>query len=130
MDDITITEEERMANLQEARLESTNQTQTENTDKPKLLDAPLSFGKKVSQHWLILVVAVFFDLLGIIPVIGVAFNAIFGAILWLYFGSKKKKGGSELLKIALPIGLGSIIDFFIGILPVNIGAALIRIALN
>ena len=91
----------------------------------------LNFGKKISQHWLILVAAVFFDILGLIPLFSVAVNFIFGLILFLYFGPKKKKGaGSELTKIALPILGGSIIDFFTGIFPTNIGAALIRIALS
>jgi len=92
--------------------------------------AKLSFGQKISQHWIILVGAVFFDILALIPGIAVVFNFIFGGILFLYFGSKKKGAGSELTKIALPIMAGSVIDFFIGILPVNIGAALIRIALS
>jgi hypothetical protein len=90
----------------------------------------LSFGKKVSEHWLILAVAVIFDILALIPFLSVVFNFIFGLILFLYFGSKGKTAGSELVKIALPIGIGSVIDSVFSILPVNIGAALIRIALS
>lgn len=117
-------EEERMGQLQQERLE--------NSPDEEIIasETTLSFGKKVSQHWLILAGAALFDIIGIIPGIAVVFNFIFGLILYLYFGSKKKTRGSELLKIGLPIMGGSIVDFFIGILPVNIGAALIRIALS
>ncbi len=103
----------------------------------------LNFGKKISKHWLLLLGAALFDLFGIIPFIGVVFNFIFGLILLIYFGPKsgrtskieaKAHSGlstqSEFVKIGLPIILGSVIDFFVGILPVNIGAALIRIALS
>ncbi len=89
----------------------------------------LSFGSKLSKHWFILVGAAFFDLLGMIPGIAIIFNFIFGLTLLLYFGPKSN-GGSELAKIGLPIMLGSVIDFFVGILPVNLGAAFIRIALS
>jgi hypothetical protein len=128
MDDITTIEEQRMGELQQERL-ATDSIQDEAVPSPK---TKLSFGQKISQHWLILATAVLFDLFGMIPFVGVVSNFIFGLILYLYFGSKKKKkaGGSELVRIALPILGGSIIDFFIGILPVNIGAALIRIALS
>lgn len=126
MDDITTIEEERMGELQQERL-AADSIQDEAIPSPK---TKLSFSQKISQHWLILATAALFDLFGIIPGIAVVFNFIFGGILFLYFGSKKKGAGSELTKIALPIMAGSIIDFFIGILPVNIGAALIRIALS
>lgn len=89
----------------------------------------LSFGKKVSEHWLILAAAVLFDVIGLIPGLCIVVNFLFGLILFLYFGPKSK-GGSELTKIFLPIAGGSIVDFFVGVLPVNIGAALIRIALS
>ncbi|MFA4890154.1 MAG: hypothetical protein WC587_00755 [Candidatus Paceibacterota bacterium] len=89
----------------------------------------LSFGKKVSEHWLILVAAVLFDIVGLIPGLCIVVNFLFGLILFLYFGPKSK-GGSEFTKIFLPIAGGSVIDFFIGVLPVNIGAALFRIALS
>ncbi|HDH07846.1 MAG TPA: hypothetical protein ENH35_02750 [Candidatus Moranbacteria bacterium] len=91
---------------------------------------PLSFGKKVSQHWQILIVAVFFDLLALIPFLSVLFNFAFGLVLFLHFGPKRKHGSSELKKIVLPIAIGSIFDIFLSILPVNIAAALIRIALD
>ena len=94
----------------------------------------LSFRQKVSEHWLILAVAVLFDIIGMIPVICVITNFLFGLVLFLYFGPKSKPGTgflqSEFTKIFLPIAGGSIIDFFVGGWPVNIGAALIRIALS
>lgn len=124
-DELTIEEEQRMGELQQDRLEDYS-AEEEIPPVPK----KLSFSQKISQHWLILATAALFDLFGMIPFVGVVSNFIFGLILYLYFGSKKKAGGSELVRIALPILGGSIIDFFIGILPVNIGAALIRIALS
>ena len=94
----------------------------------------LSFGKKVSEHWLILATAVFFDILGLIPFVNIVFNAIFGMILFLYFGPKSKPGSgflqSEFVKIVLPVGGLSIFDFFLDIVPTCTGAALIRIALS
>jgi len=89
-----------------------------------------SFPRKIAQNWLILSVAFLFDIFAMIPVISIVINACFGLILFMYFGPKKKRGESELLKIGLPMALGSIIDFFVGILPVNIAATLIRIALS
>jgi hypothetical protein len=117
-------EEQRMGELQRARMAKKSDSPAE-----KIKDT-LNFGKKISQHWLILACAAIFDLLGLIPFIGVVFNFIFGLILFMYFGPKKKDASSELLKIGLPVALGSIFDFFLGILPVNIGATLIRIALS
>lgn len=126
MDDITTIEEERMGELQQERL-ATDSIQDEAVPSPK---TKLSFGKKVSQHWLILATAVIFDIFGMIPFVCVISNFIFGLILFPYFGPKRKKAGSELTRIALPILAGSVIDFFLGILPVNSGTALIRIALS
>jgi len=95
----------------------------------------LSFGKKVSEHWLILATAVLFDFtLGLIPFVNIVFNAIFGMILFLYFGPKSKPGSgffqSEFVKIVLPMGGLSIFDFFLDVLPACTGATLIRIALS
>ncbi|MBU3925596.1 hypothetical protein KJ763_00290 [Patescibacteria group bacterium] len=117
-------ENERSGQLNQAR----NIIQAAAGSPAAKVNLALSFGKKVSQHWIIIFTAVIFDIFALIPFISIAFNFIFGLILFLYFGSKKK-GGSEFMKIALPIGLGSVIDFFASILPVNIVAALIRIAL-
>ncbi len=126
MDDITANEEQRMGQLQQERF-AADSAKGEASPTRK---AKLSFWSKVSQHWLILATAVLFDLLGPIPALSIVINFIFGGILYLYFGSKKKTGGSELLKIGLPIGLGSIFDSILSVLPVNIAAALIRIALS
>ncbi len=131
MDDITALEEQRLGNLQQARLGSAGSADDLAEDgATSARSVKLSFWSKVSQHWLILATALLFDLFGLIPAISVAVNFIFGGILYLYFGSKKKTGGSELLKIGLPIGLGSIFDSILSVLPVNIAAALIRIALS
>jgi len=122
MNDITTIEDERMAMLNQARKAIAGGPMA----KAKLA---LSFGKKVSNHWLILMAAVLFDILALIPFLCVVFNLLFGLVLFLYFGPKSK-GGSEFTRIALPIGIGSFFDFFLSVLPVNIAAALIRIALN
>ncbi|MBU2263438.1 hypothetical protein KJ750_02160 [Patescibacteria group bacterium] len=122
MNDVNTIEDERLAMLNQAR--------------KAIVASPIakaglvfSFGKKVSNHWLILMAAVIFDILALIPFISVVFNLLFGLVLFLYFGPKSK-GGSEFTRIVLPIGIGSIFDFFLSVLPVNIAAALIRIALN
>lgn len=88
----------------------------------------LSFGKKVSEHWLLLGIAALFDILALIPFASIFFNFCFGGVLFFYFGPKRKPGDSELIKIFLPIMTGSIFDFFFSVLPINIAAALIRIA--
>lgn len=86
----------------------------------------LSFGKKISNHWLILAAAVLFDILGLIPILSIATNFIFGLILFLYFGNK---GEVPFLKSGLLMGGGIIIDAFVSILPVCIGTSLYRIAI-
>lgn len=87
----------------------------------------MSFGEKVSEHWPILIAAIFFDFLAMIPFLSVVVNFAFAGLLFLYFGSKKKTSGSELKNIVLPVFLGSIGDMFLSILPVNFAAALYRI---
>ncbi len=93
-----------------------------------------SFRKKLSEHWLLLSAAVLFDIFALIPVVSIAGNALFGIILWMYFGSRKKTGKgimrSELMKIGVPVAGLSIVDFFMGILPANVASATIRIALS
>ncbi len=91
----------------------------------------LSFRKKISKYWPIFFLAVIFDLIGLIPVVNVMGNFLFGIILFIKFGSKKNiKGTDNLIGIAMPILLGSALDWIISIVPVNLGAALIRIALS
>ncbi len=121
----TAIEEQRTEKLNRAR----NLRKKTATTPPKV-KPPVSFGEKLSQHWSILTTAVVFDILAIIPFISVIFNFLFTCILFLYFGSRKKKKGSEITRIALPAVVGSFADFFIGILPVNIGVTLIRIWLS
>lgn len=125
MDNATTIEEQRLSELGQVR----NLASAAVGSPMAKAKSIMSFGKKVSKHWLILMTAVLFDILALIPFLCVVFNLLFGLILFLYFGPKSK-GGSELTKIALPIAGGSIIDFFLSIFPVNIGAALIRIALS
>ena len=108
MSNATTIENERWLELQEAQAE---QSTAETSSKEKL-----SFGQKVSKHWLILGIAAFFDLLGLIPYLGIVFNFIFGLVLFLYFGPK-----SVFKKVVLPIAGASFIDFFtFGIMPANI----------
>lgn len=95
----------------------------------------MAFRQKILEHKMILVAAGFFDLIAMIPFVSIATNPAFGLILFLYFGPKSKKG-SEFLKIALPTGIGTILDTvssaipFADLIPFNIGVALIRIALS
>jgi accessory gene regulator protein AgrB len=91
----------------------------------------LSFGKKILKYWKILLVSAVADLFGSVPVLSVIMNLGFGFILFFYFGSKKTKNPSaNLLGIVLPELLGSVFDWILSVLPVNIGTALIRIALS
>jgi len=125
-DELTVEEEQRMGRLQQERFVA----ESAKSEVEPITKAKLSFWSKVSQHWLILATALLFDIIGLIPGVSVVVNFIFGLILYLYFGSKKKTAGSELLKIGLPIGLGSVFDSILSVLPVNIAAALIRIAFS
>lgn len=86
--------------------------------------SPLSFGKKISEHWIILLAAVIFDIFALIPLISVIFNLCFAGILYLYFASR---GDSNFLKTGLLIGGASAIDLILSFLPVNVGAALYKI---
>jgi len=116
-------ENQRLMELQQARLGAIK------TPAAQVKEA-LSFGKKVSEHWLILGIAALFDLLALIPFASVFFNFCFSGVLYYYFGPRRKPGDSELMKIFLPIMAGSVFDFFFSILPINIAAALIRIAFS
>ncbi len=123
-------EDERMMQLGEERradeeAEEETMAAAATGAKPKRL----SFVQKMAGHWGILAVAAIFDAFALIPFISVFFNMLFGLILYLYFMGKKTKGKtqSELMRIALPTVLGSCLDWFISILPINITTALIRI---
>lgn len=133
----TTIEDERLMQLQETR-NSENQNQPDN---PTV--GTLSFGQKISQHRLILGAAVFFDFLGIIPLVCVVTNFLFGLVLFFYFGGKSGKekqligkvaGGmsvrSEFIKIGLPTLGASIIDSLLSFLPACVGVALLRIYLS
>ncbi|MFA5777425.1 MAG: hypothetical protein WC906_03230 [Parcubacteria group bacterium] len=97
----------------------------------KATSVALSFKEKLSKHWVILLVAVLCDIVGLIPILSIIVNLGFGLILFLYFGSKKTKNPSaNLLGIVLPELLGSVFDWILSVLPVNIGTTLIRIALS
>lgn len=88
---------------------------------------PLSFGKRAMQYWPIWLSAAFFDVLGLVPFLGIVANFCFGAIMFFYFGRKKVITG-----IIAPILIGSMIDLFmslflIGLWPTNLGAVFTRI---
>lgn len=88
----------------------------------------LSFGKKIKKHWVIILVAVIFDVIGLIPFVSVIANITFGLILFLYFGSKKKNSAIDnLVGIVLPQVLGNMLDWILSFIPVCLGTALIRI---
>lgn len=82
----------------------------------------MDFFLKLSKYWYVLLIALFFDILGLIPIIAPVFNFAFGAILFFIFGRKK------IVSTGTIIGIGSILDFILGILPVNLVAAFWRIA--
>lgn len=86
--------------------------------------SPLSWGKKISEHWVILLTAVLFDILALIPFISIVFNLCFAGILYIYFACR---GKSDFLKTGIGIGLFSVADLLISVLPVNTGAALYKI---
>lgn len=80
--------------------------------------------KKLSEHWLILVVALLFDGIGLIPYVGIIANPIFSLILFLTLGSRSK--GS---KIAGGTVAGIIIESIpiINLLPTNTANAIFTI---
>lgn len=87
--------------------------------------AILSLWKKIGKHWPILALAGIFDLFALIPFISIVINVCFGVILFMYFGKKRIITG-----VVLPIGILSVFDFIISLLPVNIATTVIRIALK
>jgi len=129
MDEAATIEQQRWEQLQEERLAEKEKSELGKKLK-KRKKAKLTFLQKVSKYWLILTVAAFFDVVGLVPGLSVVTNFIFGLILWLYFVLRKTKGGNDLLHIGLPILGGSIVDFFIGIVPTCLAATLIKIALK
>ena len=85
----------------------------------------LATRSRFGKYWPILIVAAIFDVIALIPFVSVVVNFCFGVVMFLYFGRKRIVAG-----IIAPIVIGSIIDFLISILPVNLAAAAIRIALK
>ncbi len=117
-------EEERMSKLNQARniTKLGEDVFDASHGSPK---AVLSLGKRFGKHWPILALAVLFDLFALIPFISIVVNICFGAIMFMYFGKKRIISG-----VVLPIGILSVFDFIISLLPVNIASTVIRIALK
>lgn len=131
MDEAEAIEEQQWLELQQARQMEIEMEEEEALQKAKKKAAKkkLSFLQKVSEHWLILTTAALFDLIGLIPGLCIVTNFVFGLILWLCFAIKRtgEDTSSNLLSIGLPILGGSVIDFFIGIMPTCITATLTKI---
>jgi hypothetical protein len=127
-EDLTQEHIERAEQLAAGRREDKKSSSVAKSGALKQVTEKLNFSKKLSEHWLILCVAGLFDLVALIPLVSVIVNACWGLVLFMYFGPKSK--GGELTKIALPIAVGSIIDSVFSILPVNIAATVLRIALD
>ena len=122
--DINQVEEERKGKLNQARKAAilANDVFNATHADPRAI---MSLTKKFGKHWPILIVAAIFDLFALIPFLSVVFNLCFGGVMFLYFGKKRIIAGT-----IIPILLGSVFDFFLSILPVNLAAASIRIALK
>ena len=123
--DINQIEEERAGRLNQARKAAGLAKDVASAVVTKNPKAILSLGKRFGKYWPILIVAVIFDLFALIPFISAVFNLCFGGVMFLYFGKKRIVSG-----VILPIILGSVFDFFISILPINLATAAIRIALK
>ena len=123
--DINQIEEERAGRLNQARKAAGLAKDVASAVIAKNPKAMLSLGKRFGKYWPILIVAAFFDLVGFIPFVSIVVNFCFGGVMFLYFGKKKVVSG-----IIAPIVIGSVFDFFLSILPVNLAAAAIRIALK
>lgn len=122
--DINQIEEERAGRLNQARnaVKLAKEVAGASHADPRAI---MSLGQRFGKHWPILIVAAIFDLFALIPFVSVVFNFCFGFVMFLYFGRKRIIAGT-----IIPIILGSVFDFFISILPVNLAAATIRIALK
>ena len=123
--DINQIEEERAGRLNQARKAAGLAKDVTSAVVAKNPKAMLSLGKRFGKYWPILIVAAIFDLFALIPFLSAVFNLCFGGVMFLYFGKKKVVSG-----IIAPIVIGSVFDFFLSILPVNLAAAAIRIALK
>ena len=123
--DINQIEEERAGRLNQARKVAGLAKDVASAVIAKNPKAMLSLGKRFGKYWPILIVAAIFDLVALIPFVSIVVNFCFGGVMFLYFGKKKVVSG-----IIAPIVIGSVFDFFLSILPVNLAAASIRIALK
>lgn len=125
-----MSEQEHQENLRAAqRGGMQNRVAAAKSIKNQIVSA-LSLREKLSNHWMIMFWAGCFDLVGLIPYLCVLTNFGFALILFLYFGSKRKKGDpSEFTGIVIPEIIGNIADVIIPIFPVNIGTTLYRIIL-
>ena len=122
--DINQIEEERAGRLNQARkaaILANNVFNATHAD-PRAIR---SLTKKFGKYWPVFIMAAIFDLFALIPVLSAVFNLCFGGVMFLYFGKKKVVSG-----VVAPIVIGSIFDFFLSILPVNLATACIRIALK
>lgn len=122
--EISQREEQRVSRLNQARKAAAlaNDVFGASHGNPRTV---MSLGKRFGKHWPILIVAVIFDLFALVPFFSVVVNFCFGFVMHLYFGKKRIMAGT-----VLPIAIGSVLDFFASLLPVNLAAAAIRIALK
>ena len=123
--DINQIEEERAGRLNQARKAAGLAKDVASAVVAKNPKAMLSLGKRFGKYWPILIIAAIFDLFALIPFVSVVVNFCFGIVMFLYFGKRRIIEGT-----IIPIILGSVFDFFISLLPVNLAAATIRIALK
>ena len=123
--DIIQIEEERAGGLNQVRKAAGLAKDVASAVIAKNPKAILSLGKRFGKYWPILIAEAIFDLFALIPFLSAVFNLCFGGVMFLYFGKKKVVSG-----IIAPIVIGSDFDFFLSILPVNLAAAAIRIALK
>lgn len=91
------------------------------TKNPKAI---ISLGARFSKYWPILIAAAFFDLIALVPYFSIVINLCFGLVMFLYFGPKKLTASLAVL------GIGSVFDFFVGVLPVNLATAITRIVIK
>lgn len=87
-----------------------------------------SLFSKVLNHWAIFLTSVFFDLIGLIPLINIFSNALFALILFIVFGIKKKADSqSAIFTIVLPMTVGAAVDTVLSFFPTCMGGCLVRI---
>lgn len=131
MNNVDTIEQLRMAELNELINSERMKEEAGEEGKPlKIKKEKVSFLKKCSNYSLVLAAAVLFDIIGLVPFICVLTNMIFVFSLYIIFGSKKPKSPNDGLKFAGVVIIFNIFDFLLGVVPANIGATLIRIAMS